>query len=71
MDLVVVGGLFAQFHGGVDAHAEMERLTQHIAKTAGIQAPLELPDEMTVEDYLARKISVLGASSSCLGGPAG
>ena len=37
-----------------------ERLTQHIAKTAGIQAPLELPDEMTVEDYLARKISVLG-----------
>ena len=37
-----------------------ERLTQHIAKTAGIQAPLELPGEMTVEDYLARKISVLG-----------
>lgn len=37
-----------------------ERLTQHIAKAAGIQAPLELPENITAEDYLARKISVLG-----------
>lgn len=37
-----------------------ERLTQHIAKAAGIQAPIELPENITAEDYLARKISVLG-----------
>lgn len=35
-------------------------LTGHVAKAAGIQAPLELPEGVTAEDYLARKISVMG-----------
>lgn len=39
---------------------DAEYMTQHVAKAAGIQAPLELPDNTTVEDYLGRKISVLG-----------
>lgn len=38
------------------------RMAQHVATAAGIQAPLELPDGMTAEEYLSRKVSVLGTA---------
>ena len=37
-----------------------ERMTRHVATAAGIKAPLELPENVTEADYLARYISVLG-----------
>lgn len=37
----------------------IEDVRSAVATAAGIEAPLELPEEMTVEDYLARKISVV------------
>lgn len=37
-----------------------ENITALIASAAGIQAPIDLEEGMTVEDYLSRKITVVG-----------
>ena len=39
-----------------------DTLTSLVAHAAGIQAPLELPENMTAEEYLARKITVMGTT---------
>lgn len=39
-----------------------ERMTRLVATAAGIKAPLELPDNVTELDYLARSVSVMGTA---------
>lgn len=39
-----------------------DSLTSLVAHAAGIQAPLELPEDMTKEEYLSRKITVMGTT---------
>ena len=43
-------------------NVDEERMTRQVATAAGIKAPLELPEEVTELDYLARSISVMGTA---------